>query len=58
MPVAGYFIDKFGIRNLMLVGAVLIFLGWVLGGMFATSVFSLVHLLTGCSPVPAAASST
>ena len=41
VPVAGYFIDKFGIRNLMLVGSVLIFLGWVLGGMFATSVFHL-----------------
>src|SRR5450631_766470 len=41
VPVAGYFIDKFGIRNLMLVGAVLIFLGWVLGGLFATSVFHL-----------------
>ena len=41
VPVAGYFIDKFGIRNLMLIGAVLILLGWVLGGMFATSVFHL-----------------
>lgn len=41
VPVAGYFIDKFGIRNLMLIGAVLISLGWVGGGMFATSVFHL-----------------
>jgi OFA family oxalate/formate antiporter-like MFS transporter len=41
VPVAGYFIDKFGIRNLMLIGAVLITLGWVGGGMFATSVFHL-----------------
>jgi len=41
VPVAGYFIDKFGIRNLMLVGSVLIFVGWVLGGMFATSLFHL-----------------
>jgi OFA family oxalate/formate antiporter-like MFS transporter len=41
VPVAGYFIDKFGIRNLMLVGSVLIFLGWTLGGLFATSVFHL-----------------
>ena len=41
VPVAGYFIDKFGIRNLMLVGAVLIFLGWVLAGTIATSVFHL-----------------
>src|SRR5664279_1298684 len=32
VPVAGYLIDKFGIRKLMIVGAVLIFLGWVLGG--------------------------
>src|SRR5207248_3220967 len=41
VPVAGYFIDKFGIRNLMIIGSVLVFLGWVLGGMFATSVFHL-----------------
>jgi len=41
VPLAGYFIDKFGIRNLMLVGAILILLGWTLGGMFATSVFHL-----------------
>ena len=41
VPVAGYFIDKFGIRNLMIIGAVLITLGWVGGGMFATSLFHL-----------------
>ncbi len=41
VPLAGYFIDKFGIRNLMLVGAVLILLGWVLGGLYATTVFHL-----------------
>ncbi len=41
VPVAGYFIDKFGIRNLMLIGAVLILLGWTLGGLFATTVFHL-----------------
>lgn len=41
VPVAGYFIDRFGIRNLMLIGAVLITMGWVGGGMFATSVFHL-----------------
>jgi MFS transporter, OFA family, oxalate/formate antiporter len=41
VPVAGYFIDKFGIRNLMLIGAVLIFLGWVLAGTVATTVFHL-----------------
>ena len=37
MPVAGYFVDKFGIRRLMTLGAVLIALGWVLGGTIATS---------------------
>ncbi len=41
VPLAGYFIDKFGIRNLMLIGSVMILLGWTLGGMFATSVFHL-----------------
>jgi len=41
VPVAGHFIDKFGIRNLMLVGAVCILLGWVLGGTVATSVSHL-----------------
>ncbi len=41
LPLAGYFIDKFGIRNLMLIGSVLIFLGWTLGGTVATSVFHL-----------------
>ena len=41
VPVAGYFIDKFGIRNLMLVGGVLITVGWVGGGLFATSLFHL-----------------
>lgn len=41
VPVAGYFIDKFGIRNLMLVGSTLILFGWVLGGAVATS---LTHL--------------
>jgi MFS transporter, OFA family, oxalate/formate antiporter len=53
VPVAGWFIDKFGIRNLMLVGSVFIFLGWAAGGMFATSVFQLyiyygVLAGTGC----------
>ena len=41
VPVAGYFIDRFGIRNLMIIGAVLIFLGWVLSGTIATSPFHL-----------------
>jgi len=37
MPVAGYFVDKFGIRKLMTVGAVFIALGWILGGTIASS---------------------
>ena len=37
MPVAGYFVDKFGIRKLMTFGALCIALGWVLGGTVATS---------------------
>jgi len=41
IPVAGYFVDRFGIRRLMMVGAVLILLGWVLGGTVATSVGQL-----------------
>ena len=41
VPVAGYFIDKFGIRNLMLIGAVMILLGWMLGGMYGTTVTHL-----------------
>ena len=38
VPLAGYLIDKFGIRKLMLVGAVGILLGWLLGGTVATTV--------------------
>lgn len=41
MPVAGYFVDKLGIRKLMTVGAVCIALGWVLGGTVAKSPFDL-----------------
>ena len=41
VPVAGHFIDRFGIRNLMIIGSVLIFLGWVLSGTIATSPFHL-----------------
>ncbi len=41
LPVAGFFIDKFGIRNLMLIGSALIFLGWTLGGTVATTIFHL-----------------
>jgi len=41
MPVAGYFVDKFGIRKLMTIGAICIALGWVLGGTIAKSPFDL-----------------
>ncbi len=41
MPVAGYFVDKFGIRKLMMFGAMCIALGWVLGGTIAKSPFDL-----------------
>jgi len=41
MPVAGYFVDRFGIRKLMTLGAVCIALGWVLGGTLAKSPFDL-----------------
>ena len=53
MPVAGYFIDKFGIRRLMAIGAVFIALGWVLSGTVAQSplglyIFYGVVAGTGC----------
>ncbi len=38
VPLAGQLIDKFGIRKLMIVGAVGILLGWLLGGTVATTV--------------------
>ncbi|MGA9903899.1 MAG: oxalate/formate MFS antiporter [Terriglobales bacterium] len=41
MPVAGYFVDKFGIRKLMIFGAMCIGLGWVLGGTIAKSPLDL-----------------
>jgi len=41
MPVAGYFVDKFGIRKLMTFGAMCIALGWVLGGTIAKSPLAL-----------------
>jgi len=41
MPVAGYFVDKLGIRKLMTLGAICIALGWVLGGTIAHSPFEL-----------------
>lgn len=41
VPVAGILIDKFGIRKLMIIGAIGVLAGWVLGGTMATSVFHL-----------------
>jgi len=41
VPVAGIFVDKFGIRKLMTVGALAILVGWLLGGTIATSVGEL-----------------
>ena len=41
MPVAGYFVDRFGIRKLMMFGALCIALGWVLGGTIAKSPLEL-----------------
>jgi OFA family oxalate/formate antiporter-like MFS transporter len=41
VPVVGGFIDRFGIRRLMLVGSVMIAAGWIGGGLTATSVFQL-----------------
>ncbi len=41
MPVAGYFVDKFGIRKLMTFGATCIALGWILGGTIAKSPIDL-----------------
>ncbi|HTZ97774.1 MAG TPA: oxalate/formate MFS antiporter [Terriglobales bacterium] len=41
MPVAGYFVDKFGIRKLMTLGAIFIGVGWILGGTIAKSPFEL-----------------
>ena len=41
IPVSGYFVDRFGIRKLMMVGSVAILLGWLLGGAVAKSIFEL-----------------
>jgi len=41
VPVAGIFVDKFGIRKLMMLGSILILLGWLLGGTIASSVKEL-----------------
>jgi OFA family oxalate/formate antiporter-like MFS transporter len=41
MPLAGYFVDRLGIRKLMTLGSLCIMLGWVLGGTIAKSVVDL-----------------
>ena len=41
MPISGWFIDKFGIRILMMFGSLCIGLGWLLGGTIAHSPFDL-----------------
>ncbi len=41
VPVAGYFVDRFGIRKLMILGSLGILVGWLLGGTMAKSVFDL-----------------
>ena len=37
VPIAGVFIDAFGIKRLMIVGSILVSLGWVGAGLTATS---------------------
>src|SRR5882757_10018939 len=46
VPIAGVLIDTFGIRRLMIVGSILVSLGWIVAGMTATSVAQL-YLLYG-----------
>jgi OFA family oxalate/formate antiporter-like MFS transporter len=41
VPFVGGLIDRFGIRKLMLLGSVMIGVGWIGGGLTATSVFQL-----------------
>src|SRR3974377_1141923 len=38
VPVAGYFVDRFGIRKLMMLGSIGVLVGWLLGGTIAKSV--------------------
>lgn len=50
VPLAGALIDRFGIRQLMILGSILVALGWVAGGLTATSVYQLYFwygLVTG-----------
>jgi OFA family oxalate/formate antiporter-like MFS transporter len=41
VPVAGYLVDKYGIRKLMILGSIGILAGWLLGGTVAKSPFDL-----------------
>ena len=41
VPVAGYFVDRFGIRKLMILGSIGVLVGWLLGGTVAKSVSDL-----------------
>src|ERR1700761_3914339 len=41
-PFVGGLIDRFGIRKLMLIGSVMVGVGWIGGGLTATSVFQLL----------------
>ena len=41
VPVAGYLVDKYGIRKLMILGSIGILVGWLLGGTVAKSPFDL-----------------
>jgi OFA family oxalate/formate antiporter-like MFS transporter len=41
VPLAGYLVDRFGIRKLMMLGSIGILVGWLLGGTVAKSVSDL-----------------
>jgi len=56
VPLAGWLIDKFGIRRLMIVGAIGIGIGWTLGGTVAAT--PITTLLMVSSAAQALVSST
>jgi OFA family oxalate/formate antiporter-like MFS transporter len=41
VPLAGGLIDRFGIRRLTALGAILVGVGWIMGGLTATSIVQL-----------------
>ena len=41
VPLAGGLIDRFGIRRLTVLGAILVGVGWIMGGLTATSIVQL-----------------